>query len=397
MKPQSTLAVKFKPISTLARPIACAVACAMALTVSQFALAHGDHKHGEAHEITDNDITVTTLAEGLVHPWGMVFLPDGDLLLTERAGGIQRLSKDGKLSGRLNNVPDVVAQNQGGMLDITIDPDFASNKTIYFCYSKESETEGKPGSSSSVAKATLTDSGLENVEVIFSADSIVDNGFPFGCRLAFDAEKHLYVTMGDRYKYMKEAQNTDNHFGKIVRINRDGSAVEDNPFTDGNAPEIYSYGHRNVQGVTIHPETGAVWAMEHGPKGGDEINILERGANYGWPEITYGIDYSGDIISDKTHMDGMKQPWLYWDPSIAPSGLTFYQGDMFKEWNGDILVGSLKFTHLRRIKVEDGKPGEQFEYVRDNHDRIRDVEVGPDGAIYLLTDAPNGKVLKLTK
>lgn len=393
MKPSTILATPFKPVGVLAQSLA----CALALTVSQSALAHSDHKHGEAHELTDSDITVTTLAEGLVHPWGMAFLPNGDLLVTERAGGIQRLSKDGKLSGRLNNVPEVVAQNQGGMLDIAIDPDFASNSTIYFCYSKASEEEGKPGSSSSVAKATLTDSGLENVNVIFSADSIVDNGFHFGCRLAFDAEKHLYITMGDRYKYMKEAQNTDNHFGKIVRINRDGSAVKDNPFIDGNAPEVFSYGHRNVQGVTVHPQTGAVWAMEHGPKGGDEINILERGANYGWPVITYGVDYSGDIISDKTHMDGMKQPWLYWDPSIAPSGLTFYQGDMFKEWNGDVLVGSLKFTHLRRIKVEDGKPGEQFEYIRDNHDRIRDVEVGPEGAIYLLTDAPNGKVLKLTK
>ena len=226
---------------------------------------------------------------------------------------------------------------------------------------------------------------------------VIDNGFHFGCRLVFDAEKSLYITLGDRYKYMKEAQNTDNHFGKVVRINRDGSAVKDNPFTDGNAPEVFSYGHRNIQGVTIHPDTGAVWAMEHGPKGGDEINILENGANYGWPEITYGIDYSGDIISDKTHMDGMKQPWVYWDPSIAPSGLTFYQGDMFKEWNGDVLVGSLKFTHLRRIHVADGKPGEQFEYLRDNGARIRDVEVGPEGAIYLLTDAPNGKVLKLTK
>ncbi|HAM20634.1 PQQ-dependent sugar dehydrogenase [Alteromonas macleodii] len=393
MKPSTILAVPFKPVSALAQSLT----CVLALTISQSALAHGDHKHGEAHEITDSDITVTTLAEGLVHPWGMAFLPNGDLLVTEREGGIQRLSKDGKLSGRLGNVPKVVAQNQGGMLDIAIDPDFASNNTIYFCYSKASEVEGKQGSSSSVAKAKLTDSGLENVDVIFSADSIVDNGFHFGCRLAFDAKKHLYITMGDRYKYMKEAQNTDNHFGKIVRINRDGSAVEDNPFTDGKAPEIFSYGHRNVQGVTIHPETGAVWAMEHGPKGGDEINILERGANYGWPVITYGVDYSGDIISDKTHMDGMKQPWVYWDPSIAPSGLTFYQGEMFKEWNGDVLVGSLKFTHLRRIKVEDGKPGEQFEYVRDNHARIRDVEVGPEGAIYLLTDAPNGKVLKLTK
>ena len=195
---------------------------------------------------------------------------------------------------------------------------------------------------------------------------------------------------------MKEAQNTDNHFGTIVRINRDGSVPSDNPFTDGKAPEIYSYGHRNVQGITIHPETGEVWAMEHGPKGGDEVNLLSKGANYGWPVITYGIDYSGDIISDKTHMDGMEQPVLYWDPSIAPSGMTFYQGDLFPQWNGDLLVGSLKFTHLRRIEMDGGKPGEQHEYVRDNQARIRDVEVGPNGAIYLLTDATNGKVLKLT-
>ena len=369
---------------------------AVALALTQTALAHENHDHGD-HGITDKDINVTTLAEGLVNPWGMVFLPNGDLLVTERAGGIQRLSKDGKLSGRLANVPDVVAQNQGGMLDITIDPDFSKNNTIYFCYSKASEVEGKPGSSSSVAKATLTDSGLDNVEVIFSADSIVDNGFHFGCRLAFDAKKQLYITMGDRYKYMQEAQNTNNHFGTIARINRDGSVPSDNPFIDGDAPEVFSYGHRNVQGVTIHPDTGTVWAMEHGPKGGDEINQIKAGANYGWPVITYGIDYSGDIISDKTHMEGMEQPWVYWDPSIAPSGLTFYTGEMFKEWEGDVLVGSLKFTHLRRIDVQDGKPGEQFEYVRDNQARIRDVEVAPDGAIYLLTDAPNGKILKLTK
>lgn len=366
-----------------------------ALTFTHAVLAHGsdDHDHG----ITDADITVTTLAEGLVHPWGMAFLPNGDLLVTEREGGIQRLSKEGTLSGRLANVPAVVAQNQGGMLDIAIDPEFSNNNTVYFCYSKKSDVEGKNGSSSSVAKATLTDTGLENVDVIFSADSIVDNGFHFGCRLTFDADKHLYITMGDRYKYMKEAQNTNNHFGKIVRINRDGSVPSDNPFLDGDAPEVFSYGHRNVQGVTIHPETGAVWAMEHGPKGGDEINIIASGANYGWPVITYGIDYSGEIISDKTHMEGMEQPWVYWDPSIAPSGLTFYNGDMFKEWNGDVLVGSLKFTHLRRIDVKGGKPAEQFEYLRDNQARVRDVEVGPDGAIYLLTDAPNGKVLRLSK
>ncbi|BFT29010.1 PQQ-dependent sugar dehydrogenase [Alteromonas sp. D210916BOD_24] len=366
---------------------------AVALALSQFAYAHENHDH----DVKESDITVTTLAEGLVHPWGMAFLPNGDLVVTERAGGIQRLSKDGTLSGRLANVPDVVANNQGGMLDIVIDPDFTQNNTVYFCYSKQSEDADKKGSSSSVAKATLTDTGLEDVEVIFSADSIVDNGFHFGCRLVFDASKQLYVTMGDRYKYMKEAQNTANHFGKIVRINRDGSVPQDNPFINGTAPEVYSYGHRNVQGVTVHPETGEVWAMEHGPKGGDEINQIKSGANYGWPVITYGVDYSGEIISDKTHMDGMQQPWLYWDPSIAPSGLTFYTGDMFKAWQGDVLVGSLKFTHLRRIDVENGKPGEQYEYLRDNHARIRDVEVAPDGSIYLLTDAPDGKVLRLSK
>lgn len=365
--------------------------CSISLAISQSvnANSHDDSPKTDA-------ITVTTLAEGLEHPWGMVFLPSGDMLVTERAGGIRRLTKDGALSERLKNVPEVVANNQGGMLDITVDPDFSENNTVYFCYSKPSDN-GQAGSSSSVAKATLANNKFENVEVIFSASPVIDNGFHFGCRLVFDADKSLYITLGDRYKYMKEAQNTSNHFGSIVRINRDGSVPEDNPFINGDAPEVFSYGHRNVQGVTVHPQTGVVWAMEHGPKGGDEINIIKKAANYGWPEITYGIDYSGEIISDKTHMDGMEQPWLYWDPSIAPSGLTFYTGDMFKEWQGDILVGSLKFTHLRRVEIENGKPAKQHEYLRENGARIRDVDVDSEGAIYLLTDAPNGKVLKLTK
>ena len=349
-------------------------------------------QQADAKTPTDENLVITELAQGLVHPWGMTFLPNGDMLVTEREGGIRRLSRLGELSPRFANVPKVEANNQGGMLDIAIDPEFEINNTLYFCFSQP----GEGGSSSSVAKATLSGNALANVETIFSAAPLIDNGFHFGCRLAFDANKQLFITLGDRYKYMKEAQNTDNHFGTIVRINRDGSVPSDNPFTDGKAPEIYSYGHRNVQGITIHPETGEVWAMEHGPKGGDEVNLLSKGANYGWPVITYGIDYSGDIISDKTHMDGMEQPVLYWDPSIAPSGMTFYQGDLFPQWNGDLLVGSLKFTHLRRIEMDGGKPGEQHEYVRDNQARIRDVEVGPNGAIYLLTDATNGKVLKLT-
>lgn len=340
----------------------------------------------------DSKIQVKELATGLANPWGMAFLPDGDLLLTERAGNIRRFSFEGGLSNPLKNVPEVDAVNQGGMLDISLDPEFANNQTLYFCYAKA----GKGGRSSAVSKATLKDNTLTNVETIFVAEPLVDNGFHFGCRLAFDSEQHLYVSLGDRNSYMDEAQNTDNHFGTVVRINKDGSVPESNPFVDGNAPEIFTYGHRNVQGLTIHPQTGAVWAMEHGPKGGDEVNILSKGSNYGWPAITYGIDYDGSVVSDKTHDESMQQPWVYWDPSIAPSGMTFYTGEAFKDWQGDLLVGSLKFTHLRRIDIKDDKPGEQHEYLRDNSARIRDVEVGPDGLIYLLTDSPDGKLLQLS-
>ena len=196
---------------------------------------------------------------------------------------------------------------------------------------------------------------------------------------------------------MKEAQNTDNHFGKIVRIERDGDVPEDNPFVEGDAPEVFSYGHRNVQGLTVHPQTGEVWAMEHGPKGGDEVNLIKAGNNYGWPVITYGIDYNGSIISDKTEQEGMEQPVLYWDPSIAPSGMTFYASEVFKDWQGDLLVGALKFRHLRRISFnEAGEVESQTEYLRDRNERIRDVEVGPNGLIYLLTDESNGKLLQIT-
>lgn len=347
---------------------------------------------GAAVSADDTPLHVDTLADGLAHPWGMAFMPDGNILISERAGGLRVYTPGDGLSERLKNVPKVAAVNQGGMLDVAIDPDFATNNTVYFCYSKP----GDGGSSSSVSKATLTAGALTDVTTIFSAAPLVNNGFHFGCRLAFDSNGLLFVTLGDRYKYMDEAQNPDNHFGTVVRINADGSVPESNPFIDGEAPEVFSYGHRNVQGLTVHPETKAVWAMEHGPKGGDEVNLLESGANYGWPTITYGIDYDGDIISEKTAMEGMEQPVLYWDPSIAPSGMTFYYGEPFKAWEGDLLVGSLKFTHLRRIEMDGNTPQNQHEYLRSRSERVRDVEVGPDGYIYLLTDAPNGKLLKVS-
>ncbi len=347
---------------------------------------------GTAFSVQAADLEIEELSTELTNPWGMVFLPDGKLVITERPGNIRLYDEKAGLSAPLKNVPEVVASGQGGMLGITADPNFAENNKIYFCYSKP----GDGGSSTGVSSAVLKGDALTDVKDIFTQYPLVDNGFHFGCRLAFDADGHLFVSLGERYAHMKEAQNLDNHLGKVVRIWPDGSVPEDNPFTDGKAPEVYSYGHRNVQGLTIHPQTGAVWEMEHGPKGGDEINLLGKGNNYGWPVITYGIDYSGSIISDKTEMDGMEQPVLYWDPSIAPSGMAFYHGDKFPEWEGDLLVGSLKFTHLRHVDMDNGKPGEQTEYFRDRKERIRDVVVGPEGYIYMLTDSPDGKLLKVS-
>lgn len=341
----------------------------------------------------DNEPVVEELTAGLEHPWGMTFIAPNEVLLTERSGKLRRYHFDHGLSTPIKGVPRVVANNQGGLLDVVADPNFSNNQRIYFCYSRPNSG----GSSSSVTSAVLAKNELTSVTDIFIADSVVNNGFHFGCRLSFDAENYLYVAMGDRYKYMQEAQNTDNHFGKIVRLTSTGEVPQDNPFVNGKAPEVFSYGHRNIQGLTLHPETGQLWAMEHGPKGGDEVNIISKGKNYGWPLITYGIDYSGAIISDKTHLPGMEQPVLYWVPSIAPSGMTFYSGNAFKGWQGDLLVGALKDRHLRRITFDqNGEVVQQTEYLRQRKERIRDVEVGPDGLLYLLTDESNGKLLRLS-
>lgn len=352
------------------------------MVLSQFCLAN--------HQ----SIEVTEIADGLAHPWGMAFLPNGDILITERDGYVRRYSEKDGLSSRFDGTPAVVANNQGGMLDIAVDPDFANNRKVYVCYTRADEAS--PTNSTAVASATLKGNAFIAVKDIFVSDAKLNNGFHFGCRLAFDRHNHLFISLGDRYKLMQEAQNTDNHVGKIVRIHSDGKPVEDNPFIEGKAPEVYTYGHRNVQGLTIHPTTGDVWAMEHGPKGGDEVNLIESGNNYGWPKITYGIDYNGDIISDKTEMAGMEQPVLQWTPSIAPSGMVFYTGEVFKGWQGDLLVGALKFRHLRRIDMVGNTPGDEFKYLQDRNQRIRDVEVGPKGYIYVLTDDSNGKLLKLS-
>ena len=338
------------------------------------------------------DIKVEELAVGLKNPWSIAFMENGDALLTERAGGLRKLSKAGELGQEITGLPKAAVIGQGGLLGVTLHPDFAKNQWVYVCLSvADGDTRG-----SEVHRGKLVGNTLENVTQIFVAQPKVDSAHHFGCRLVFDNDKKLFISLGDRAR-KEEAQSSDNHIGVVVRVNDDGSVPADNPFLNGKAPEVFSYGHRNVQGMTLHPTNGQIWTHEHGPKGGDEVNILAKGDNYGWPTITYGVNYNGTEITDKTAMEGMRQPLTYWDPSIAPSGMTFYTGDEFPEWKGNLLVGSLKFRYLNRITMDGEKVIAQEELLKDRNERVRDVKQAPDGSIYVLTDDVNGKVLRLTK
>lgn len=332
-----------------------------------------------------------TVVSGLKHPWGMAFLPDGRMLVTERNGGMLLLSADGKTKTPLSGLPDIAASGQGGLLDVVLAPDFATNNTLYFSYSEP----GATGSSTAVAKATLGDKALENVSVVFSQQPKVDARHHFGSRLVFDTNGNLFITLGDRGSQRAEAQNLANHIGTVVRITTDGSAAQGNPFIEqaGAKAEIWSYGHRNIQGAALHPTTGALWTHEHGPQGGDEINIAEAGKNYGWPLITYGEEYGGGEIG-KTKQDGLEQPLHYWVPSIAPSGMAFYNAELFSGWNNNLLVGSLKFGQLVRLELNGNKVSHEERIMIGQ--RIRDVRQGPDGAVYLLTDSSDGEILRLT-
>lgn len=340
---------------------------------------------------------VETVAEGLEHPWALAFLPDGAMLVSERPGRL-RIVRDGKLSAPVEGVPDVVARSQGGLLDVALDPAFAQNRTIFLSFS-EPRKEG--GNGTSVMRARLSDDGarLEQQAVIFRQQPAIASNAHFGGRLALAPDGSLFLTLGDRYSMRDSAQDLSTHLGKIVHITRDGKPAQGNPFMSqsGAQPEIWSYGHRNPQGAAIEPSTGLLWTSEHGARGGDEINRPEAGKNYGWPVITYGRDYSGAKIGVGTEREGMEQPLHYWDPSIAPSGLAFYSGDMFPQWQGDLLAGALAGSKLVRLDVENGKIVGEEAMLEDLGERIRDVRVGPDGAVYLLTDSPEGRVLRLTK
>jgi glucose/arabinose dehydrogenase len=342
-----------------------------------------------------DSVNVAVYAKGLESPWGLAFLPDGRALVTERPGRLRIVSPTGGISQPIAGVPAVVTGGQGGLLDVAIDPEFVTNQLVYLSYSEA----GGAGAGTAVARGKLTNEGLQGVEVIWRQVPKVSGGNHFGSRLVFARDGTLFITTGERFEYRDSAQTLTNTLGKVVRVNRDGTIPSDNPFAkqNGALPEIWSYGHRNMQGATLHPETGQLWTIEHGAQGGDELNLDLAGKNYGWPVITWGIDYSGAKIGEGTTKAGMEQPNFYWVPSIAPSGLLYYNGDAFPGWNGSFFIGALKWQGLSRLRPgPDGSFTEERFQDKALKRRIRDVRQGPDGAIYLLVDSGDGEILRLS-
>jgi len=336
---------------------------------------------------------VTDVAKGLEHPWGVELLPDGRFLVTERPGRMRIVGRDGRLSDPLAGVPEVYARGQGGLLDVALGPGFAQDRLVYFSFAER----GSGGAGTAVGRGRLGERGLEDTQVIWRQQPKVDgSNNHWGSRLVFRPDGTLFVTLGDRFVHSARAQDLSTTIGKVVRINGDGSAPRDNPFVgrDGALPEIWSYGHRNVQAAALDAR-GELWTVEHGARGGDEVNHPQPGKNYGWPVITYGVDYSGARIGIGTAQPGMEQPVYYWDPVIAPSGATFYSGRAFPDWRGDLLVGSLRPGALVRLRIANGRVTREERYLDELDERIRDVREGPDGAIYLLTDSSRGRLLRV--
>ncbi|MEP6723821.1 MAG: PQQ-dependent sugar dehydrogenase [Variovorax sp.] len=339
------------------------------------------------------------LASGFDHPWGVSFLPEGRFLVTERPGRLRVVEADGKLGAAVAGLPTVAAGGQGGLLDVLVDSAFARNRTVYFCFS-EPEAGGGSANSTALASAQLSAdrSRLEGVKILFSQKPKFASRSHFGCRIVEFGDGNLFLTLGDRFSRKEDAQTLDNHHGKVIRIRKDGTVPKDNPFVGkaGALPEIWSYGHRNGQGAALAPD-GRFWMTEHGPQGGDEINVAQAGRNYGWPVITYGENYGGGKIGDGlTAKDGMEQPLHYWVPSIAPSGMAFLTSDRYGAgWKGNLFVGSLKFGYLDRIELKDGKVASEHKLLQEGGARIRDVKQGPDGLLYVLTDESNGQLIRL--
>ena len=342
---------------------------------------------------------VVTVAGTFENPWGLAFLPNGKMLVTERPGRLRVVSADGKLSEPVTGLPPVDARGQGGLLDVAIDPGFASNGLIYWSYSEP----GDGVNNTAVARGKLVDGDaprIDDVKVIYSQRPSLNSRQHFGSRLVFSRDGKLYITQGDRSitEGRMQAQQLDGLIGKIVRINPDGTVPQDNPFVgrDGVRPEIWSLGHRNIQAATLHPTTGDLWEVEHGTRGGDEINVARKGKDYGWPTIAYGIEYRGSPITGGiTAQAGMEQPLYYWDPVIGPSGMAFYTGNLFPAWKGNLFVGGHATNDLVRLELNGEKVVAEERLLTDTHPKVRDVRQGPDGALYLLTDSKEGQLLKL--
>ena len=348
----------------------------------------------EGYPSEASTVQITEVARGLEQPWALALLPDGRMLVTEKPGRLRLVGKDGTISAPLGGVPKVDTVGQAGLLDVALAPDFTTSRRIYLSYSEPRDK----GNGTTVAHAVLGDTALSAFTVIFRQKPDKDSRQHFGSRLVFDRNGLLYVTLGDRGQSRAEAQHLDGHLGKVVRLTTDGKPAPGNPFLDRRdaAPEIWSYGHRNAQGAALHPQTGKLWIHEHGPKGGDEINVPMPGRNYGWPIITYGREYTGLKVGDGlTEKDGMEQPLHYWVPSIAPSGMAFYTADRFPAWKGNLFVGSLKFGHLVRLQLDGEKIVKEERLLDSLKRRIRDVRQGADGYLYLLTDHSDGEILRV--
>ena len=364
------------------------------LTGTALALLLAAPASAQTIETSAGPLTATVIAEGLEHPWAMGFLPDGRMLVTERSGQLRVVDQDGEVGAPIEGVPDVVARGQGGLLDVALAPDFAESGRIYLSFSEA----GEGGQGTAVLSARLAlegDSGsLSEQNVIFRMNKFTGTDRHYGSRIVIGQDGNLFVTLGERGE-AERAQDMADLAGAVVRIAPDGSVPADNPQLEGWAAELWSKGHRNPQGATLRQSDGALFTVEHGARGGDEINMPQAGHNYGWPVITYGVDYSGAPIGEGTEQEGMEQPLHYWDPSISPSGLTFYDAELIEGWQGDLITGGLSGQVMVRLDMDGDTVVGEEPLFEGELGRIRDVRVGPDGAIYALTDAGNGQVIRV--
>lgn len=341
-----------------------------------------------------SDYHIETVAADLEHPWSIAFLPDGRMLVTERAGRLRIIADGQLLDAPVRGVPDAYVRSQGGLFEVVLDPEYEDNGWIYLSLAHGTAR----ANSTRVVRARLDGGALQDLQVLFTADPPRDTAAHYGGRMAFLADGTLVIGLGDGGNFREDAQRLDSHNGKIVRIRRDGGIPADNPFVgrDGALPEIYSYGHRNVQGLVFDAAGGRLWAHEHGPRGGDEINLILPGRNYGWPVATFGVEYSGARITPYTSRPGMEDPLLHWTPSIAPAGMTLYEGTQFPAWQGDLFVTALIAREVRRVTLEGGRAAGQEALFGEIDARLRDIKTGPDGALYVLTDEARGRVLRIS-